>query len=396
MTGILDLFILNDASKHIMKAPQTHLAFYEELGVSPVHQDISDLGQHIDRRRSLYRSLGVLPVLINNARVLEVAPGSGHNSLFIAACQPASLTMVEPNPVGVREIKELYAGFELPHTTPKLVDSKLEDYQPDEAFDIVICEGWLGSDPHEHDMLYKLGSMVAPGGVLCVSLVSPIGLLANILRRLLAVRITENVDTQERVLVLKNAYAQHLNTLADMSRPHEDWIIDNMINPAWYGVCLTPAMTVKVLGDTFDHYGFSPRMITDLRWYKSLYGGNSNFNAAFLDSFYGSAHNLLDHREHSNSQDAANNRKIEIACFDLLKSVMAFEFGDAGIAPILAKMDRLKPMIEVVSPAMECAIIETQALLTHPTLSPKDIANMEHLTPLFCREMMYASFTRES
>ena len=396
MMGIMDSSISNETSNHIMKAPQTHLAFYKELGVSPVHQDISDLGQHIDRRRSLYRSLGVLPKLIHKARVLEVAPGSGHNSLFIAACQPTNLTMVEPNPVGVQEIKELYAGFDLQHTMPKLVDSKLEDYQPDDTFDIVICEGWLGSAPHEHDMLAKLGSMVSPGGVLCISLVSPIGLLANILRRLLTVQVTSGIDAQEHISLLKTAFAPHLNTLSDMSRPHEDWVIDNMINPAWYGVCLTPTMTVNVLGDTFDHYGFSPRMISDLRWYKSLYGDNRNFNAAFLDSFYCAAHNLLDHRKQADAQDSTHNRQIEDVCFDLLKKVMAFEFDGAGIEPVLKILETLKPMIQVVSPEMERAIVETQTLLDQTALRPEHIANMDRLTPLFGREMMYTSFTRES
>ena len=392
----MDSYISNDAANHIMKAPQTHLAFYKEFGVSPVHQDISDLDQHIDRRRSLYRSLGVLPVLIRASRVLEVAPGSGHNSLFIAACQPASLTLVEPNPVGLREIKNLYAGFELSHTTPELIDSKLEDYDPDNIFDIVICEGWLGSAPHEHDMLAKLGSMVAPGGVLCVSLVSPIGLLANILRRLLAASVISGKDSVYHVSLLKRAFATHLNTLADMSRPHEDWVIDNMINPAWYGVCLTPAMTVDVLGDTFDHYGFSPRMISDWRWYKSLYGENRNFNARFLDSFYSTAHNLLDYRDQSDLQDSSLNQQLEVACFDFLKQVMAFEFENAGIDSVLSAIDTLRPMLETVSPDMERALVETQTLITRPSLSPADVCTMKHLTPLFGREMMYASYTRES
>lgn len=378
-----------------MKAPQTHLAFYKALGVSPVHQDISDIDKHLDRRCSLYRSLGVLPALIRNARVLEVAPGSGHNSLFIASCQPASFTMVEPNPVGVREIGELYAGFTLPHTAPSLVAVKLEDFAPDEDFDLVICEGWLGSDPHEHDMLAKLGSMVAPGGVLCVSLVSPIGLLPNILRRLLAVHVAPASGTDDRIASLKLAFGSHLETLPDMSRPHEDWIIDNMINPAWYGVCLTPAMTVDVLGENFDHFGFSPRMITDWRWYKSLYGDNRSFNDAFLESFYRSAHNLLDHRKTEGDQDPAHNHDIENACFDLLGKAMAAEFNGADASMVHAALEALDVMVRPVSMATADAVAETQALLTR-CIGPEDVAGMTHLAPLFGREMMYASFTRKT
>jgi len=378
-----------------MKAPQSHLAFYKELGVSPVHQDISDFARHLDRRRSLYRSLGVLPVLIRNARVLEVAPGSGHNSLFIATCQPTHFTMLEPNPVGVREIGALYGGLDLPHTAPTLIASKLEDFTPDESFDIVICEGWLGSNPHEHDMLAKLGGMVAPGGILCVSLVSPIGLLANILRRILAIRIAPDGNKNDRVARLKSAFSQHLNTLPDMSRPHEDWIIDNMINPAWYGVCLTPVMAVDALGESFDQLGFSPRMITDWRWYKSLYGDNRDFNGAFLESFYRTAQNLFDHRALANEHDPLHNCKIEATCFDVLEKAMAYEFDNGHIDTVQSALDTLKPMIEPVSLTTAKAIAETQALLKQSALDAEDVASMIHLTPLFGREMMYASFTRE-
>ena len=155
-------------------------------------------------------------------------------------------------------------------------------------------------------------------------------------------------------------------------------------------------MTVDVLGDTFDHYGFSPRMISDWRWYKSLYGENRNFNARFLDSFYSTAHNLLDYRDQSDLQDSSLNQQLEVACFDFLKQVMAFEFENAGIDSVLSAIDTLRPMLEIVSPDMERALVETQTLITRPSLSPADVCTMKHLTPLFGREMMYASYTRES
>lgn len=392
----MDSFISNEYRVDIMKAPQSHLAFYKELGVSPVHQDIANFSQHLDRRRSLYRSLGVLPSLIRNAHVLEVAPGSGHNSLFIATCAPSVYTMVEPNPVGVREIKDLYATLDCAHTKPDLVASKLEDFAPPSTFDIVICEGWLGSDPHEHEMLAKLGSMVTLGGVICVSLVSPIGLLPNILRRLLASQLSLNSNSDIRIPKLKEAFSQHLDTLPDMSRPHEDWIIDNMINPAWYGVCLTPSMAVEALKDDFAHLGFSPRMITDWRWYKSLYGDNRKFNEVFLESFYSMAHNLLDHRTLFPSRDPAQNRAIESTCFDLLEKTMACEFNQGDIEIVYSALDTLLDLITPISQSTAKAIAETQTLLRQNEIKTADIASMTHLKPLFGREMMYASFTREA
>ena len=40
--------------------------------------------------------------------ILEVGPASGHNSLYIAACNPDKFDLLEPNPIAVNEIRELY------------------------------------------------------------------------------------------------------------------------------------------------------------------------------------------------------------------------------------------------------------------------------------------------
>ena len=37
------------------------LEYYRSEGISPVHQDISDLKKHFQTRESLYRLLGVIP-----------------------------------------------------------------------------------------------------------------------------------------------------------------------------------------------------------------------------------------------------------------------------------------------------------------------------------------------
>ena len=92
----------------------------------------------------------------------------------------------------------------------------------------MICEGWLGSAAHELDLLQKLASFVRPGGVLVVTTVSPIGILSNLLRKLMAQRLIAGVDGLEaQTTVLLEAFSSHLATLADMSRPHRDWIQDN-------------------------------------------------------------------------------------------------------------------------------------------------------------------------
>ena len=64
-----------------------HLEYYEEHSISPVHYRMEDVESHFGRRDSLYRTLGLPPVAFRGARVLEIAPGSGQNSLYVAVLQ---------------------------------------------------------------------------------------------------------------------------------------------------------------------------------------------------------------------------------------------------------------------------------------------------------------------
>ena len=101
------------------------------------------------------------PLAVRDARVLEVAPGTGQNSLYLARLSPRSLTLVEPNPVAIRDIATVYAVAGAAPVPPLVIESRFEEYEPDEPFDLVVCENWLGSSEHERRLLRKLGRMVA-------------------------------------------------------------------------------------------------------------------------------------------------------------------------------------------------------------------------------------------
>ena len=96
------------------------------------------------------------------------------------------MTLVEPNPIAIRDIATVYAVASAAPVPPLVIESRFEDYEPEELFDVVVCENWLGSSEHERRLLGKLGQMVAGRGILLVTAVSPVGMLPNLLRRALA------------------------------------------------------------------------------------------------------------------------------------------------------------------------------------------------------------------
>lgn len=74
-----------------MANPRAFIDYYSENAISPVSQDISDIGKHFRRRDSLFRLLGLLPTFVRGRTVLEFGPGSGHNALYTASLKPSSV-----------------------------------------------------------------------------------------------------------------------------------------------------------------------------------------------------------------------------------------------------------------------------------------------------------------
>ena len=105
------------------------LEYYVREGISPVHQNISNLKKHFQTRESLYRLLGLLPNFFAKKNVLEVGPGSGHNSIYISSLFPKTYQLVEPNPIGVKDIKKIFKKLKVKHTKPIIFTKGLEDFK---------------------------------------------------------------------------------------------------------------------------------------------------------------------------------------------------------------------------------------------------------------------------
>jgi 2-polyprenyl-3-methyl-5-hydroxy-6-metoxy-1,4-benzoquinol methylase len=377
---------------------QDHLDFYLEHQISPVRQDISDLGRHLERRESLYRNLGLPAMFIEGKGVLEVGPGSGHNSIHVAAAKPAILDLVEPNPTGARGVEDLYASLSIPHTPPRLICQRLEEFNAAAEYDVVIAEAWLGVPEHERELMARLAGFVRPGGILVTTLSSPIGMLANTLRRILGSVLVHAIPTlEEKSTQLLTAFGPHLDTLADMSRPHLDWVQDSLLNPGFLTSCLTPAPLFKALGDGYSLYNSYPRLVTDWRWYKSLYGVKRRFNEIYLESYFALCHNLFDHRSVLPARAPERNAELEESCFALMSRVAAYENEDARVpvAELTGLVEPIRDNIDEVSPVWSAAIEEFIIVLTEKGVEPGRIAAMAALGPVFGRELLYVSMIRD-
>jgi SAM-dependent methyltransferase len=376
-------------------APSGHLEYYKRHGINPVRYDTADLQRHLERRGALYRTLGVTPLAIRNARVLEVAPGTGQNSLYITRLKPESFTFVEPNPVAVRDIAAVYS--ELGEVAPEIVVSRFEEYESEDRFDLVVCENWLGSSEHDRQMLHKLGRCVDDEGLLVVTAVSPVGILPNLLRRALSSRLT-NLEQSfaAKTSTLCRAFAPHLRTISSMTRGATDWVQDNMLNPAYFGIVLAVPNVIEELGGGFDVLGSSPCFAVDWRWFKGLCGPDRDFNCHVLAEYKKELHNFFDHRIVLPPRDAFRNAEFETAALAVCGAVEGWEAGDIDEGAVEMAVRRVLAGIGDLPSAWSVALDEFLDAFAEPDLTPDAVAEMTQFGSLFGRETIYLSFEKRS
>ncbi len=382
---------------------KTHLEFYEEHKISPVSYNLNDIQAHLERRESLYTTLGLGPLAFKSSRVLEVAAGTGHNSLYLAKQLPEQLFLLEPNSTGIKFIKEAYASFEYPHTKPTIVASKLENYSPSQKFDVVLCENWLGCSAHEVSLLQKLSGLLDKNGVLVLTTISPIGFVPNLLRRFLSTYLCSIEDSfEKKTATLIKAFGPHLDTLENMTRTKKDWVQDNMLNPAYFNLCLTVPNILEKLGDNFRIMGSSPSFNEDWRWFKDLCGKDCEWNQHFLSGYWKKAHHFLDYRYQGHVIEEKLNLKLEACANELLQAIRVHEIAytkseklDLPAGEVQVLLNKFISLLPEELTQSKLALEDARQLIN------KVLEGEKELTPsrfdsLFSRETVYISLARKN
>lgn len=297
------------------------LDFYRAHGISPVRQDITDLSAHFARRAALYRSVGLTPGNVNEKTVLEVGPGSGENARYIASLRPARYVLLEPNATGRADVEASLGSRGV-----RVVGETIQGYEDEGVFEVVLCEGLLGLSGAEsaESILRQSASRVAHGGILLITTIDAISDCAEVLRRAFAYRITKGHGTlAEQVERLRPIFAPHLATLKGMTRSVDDWILDNLLNPASIGPTFSIPEAIRALGDEFAVLGSSPRFLTDWRWYKDYQPGNQ----WAIDCYWSHCHNLFDYRKVAQAHTREWNEALMDRCLKIRDEVRTLEQG---------------------------------------------------------------------
>ena len=156
--------------------------------------------------------------------------------------------------------------------------------------------------------------------------VSPIGILPNLLRRIISHRVTRGLQNREETQRLTDLWAPHLNSMTAMTRSHQDWVVDNMVNPAYLGILVSP---INILEQAVARYRLSatyPKFMTDFRWFKTLGDCQPQTDLRiFSDQYLSTAHNFISVNLTARQGDKVLNQRLESNCASLFSSVALWE-----------------------------------------------------------------------
>ena len=389
------------------------LKFYGDNHISPVDQNLHDLNRHFGQRIGLYRSLGLGPLAFKGRDVLEVAPGSGHNAIVTATLGARSLDLVEPNPAGFEKMVELFMEQPGPRQHVRFFNTSLEDFASDATYDVVLCEGLIPGLDTQNEFLQLLAQRVRPGGVLVVTCADAVSVFFETLRRYLAKLVLggQGIELESRsgraaaVRVLADAFAPHLRTLKGMSRGVEDWVWDNLLNPATTSLANSCEFSIlkclDQLGEDFFFYGSNPVFIADWSWYKAAPLDPHTFNQTYRQSYLDQRHNLLHYGE-TGSMEAAQVEILYRCCREfsnMLESRSQPEWSAIDAETVHRDLLPVRKILEILVPTQlhlsHAALTEFLTLLNDgPHPAAVEVAEMGEFGKAFGRGQQYLSLLR--
>lgn len=377
------------------KKYEAFIGYYGDNDVSPVRQDISDITNHYSRRDYLYRSLGLAPNAFTGKDVIEFGFGSGHNALFVTELNPKSYTLVDFNLRGIEDAKALLSE-RYPNYRHEFFRSKIQEYETNKKFDIVLCEGVI---PHQDDPVAftrHIGKCLTPGGVLVITTADYVGFVSEVLRRIIRDTIIDSdMPLTDQLKVLCPIFDSHYKTLKGASRPLEDWITDNMLHP-WVNPLFAINDAVSGLSPDYEVYGSSPQFFSDWRFYKDLISPQAaSLNSKFIDQYYQNGISLLDGRAEPIQVSPDIYAKVQLLSEKLYWDMVKIETEKTNNFLISSNICKdLADILKPISLLTSESLLEASIYLSNPGSQDINTA-FNKFKSFFGRAQQYISFIKK-
>jgi SAM-dependent methyltransferase len=344
--------------------------------------------------------LGFVPSSFKGRRIVEVGPGSGHNSLYTASLDPADYLLVEGNPTGIKDIEGVFSPHPELRSKVRIQGTSLEAFSKAtlETFDLVLCENVLGGISRPKEAVRQLEKLVAPGGLLRITCLDPISTFPEVVRRFLAYLVLDQGQSiEDRVQRLMPVLSPYLDRLKGMTRRYDDWIIDNILLPLSGGyVCLSIPEAIECVSEVLDIYSSAPSFIDDWRWYKDICGEGRDFARNAIDEYWINAHSLMDYRHRYAPRGREDNERLSTACDAFRSKVLQFEkdWDVSVVGEMQGLLERVINEASTFSPYIAGALLEAQEVMSNVSADPSVLGKAEKFGDLCGRTQQHVSFFR--
>ena len=172
-------------SKSYEKESLRLVEWYDSHQIIPVFQT-GTVTQQRRARELLYNQVGLPPIALRDTCVVEIGPGTGQNAVHLSTFGLKELNLVEPSRAGCEYCEEM-KGRGIFHCDTNVYQGSVEQFvrHSDRKFDLVICEGLVGSSGYEKPaaLVKLLAQCVGNSGSLVLTGEDEIGYLSETLRR---------------------------------------------------------------------------------------------------------------------------------------------------------------------------------------------------------------------
>ena len=365
------------------------LDFYAQAGFTPTRQKKWDKKAHFCIRKHLYQQLGVSSSDFKGRSILEIGPGNGHNALYWASLRPQKGALLDGTLTSLQDTKNLLRA-NYPRSRFTYILQDLNQFREGEKYDVVICEGTIPFQHNHVKFFKKIMKLVRPGGLMIVTCVDSVGVLADILRKFRGQWLALNAKSiPEKVSILKKEFHKDLQLLSGMTRRAEDWVVDQIIHP-WVGRLFSIENALDCVGKQFTVRGISPSFIQDWRWHKQIPIKRPDFNQNALRCYYKNIFSFLDHKNSHASSSTADGKALLSICNSIFQDVVTGIPSKRKAQTISIKLKKICKLLPPDARTIRLALHE----FSKENIKA-DQAMLKHFRSLWGRGQQYIAFNKE-
>lgn len=276
------------------------------------------------------------------------------------------IDLVEPNQKGISDMQSLFAQYKIDESMYEIFPIQIEEFHAKSQYEIILAESFLHSIDNAMEIIDQLFDMLTDGGVLVITCMDELSMFVEQIKRLVAhIYIKDIQSYEEQVAKLTSFFAEQMSGLNGMSRSVEDWVRDDILNPAFQSnSLLSIGKMIESLPDNIDVLGTSQNMFTDYSWYKDV---QFDVKSEYLSQFKKKQHNLMLTGESETIISIEMNKKMNQIIKDIREASKRYEekWNWEEITVIISKLDELEIIAESINERLLHFVQDSRNILLH-------------------------------